>query len=55
MELYPEVEDRVADGSVKRKAQRIFENIHLESESSSERTDNNIVVIFAQTKCGNLN
>ena len=55
MELYPEVEERVANGLVKKKAQRIFENIHLESESSSERTDNNIVVIFAQTKCGNLN
>lgn len=38
MELYPEVEERVANGLVKKKAQRIFENIHLESESSSERT-----------------
>ena len=55
MGVQPEVESRVADGSVKKKAQKIFENIHLESESSSERTSNNIVVIFVQTRCGNLN
>lgn len=55
MGVEPEVEGRAADGSVKKKADKIFENIHLESESSLERTNNNIVVIFVRTRCGNLN
>jgi hypothetical protein len=54
MGVEPEVEIRVADGSVNKTAPKIFENIHLESESSLERTNNNIVVIFVQTRCGNL-
>lgn len=44
MGVEPEAEGRVADGSVKKKAQKIFKNIHLESESSSEYTNNNMGV-----------
>ena len=55
MGVQPEVESRVADGLVKKKAQKIFDNIYLESESSLERTNNNIVAIFVQTRCGNPN